>query len=31
MPGHAVRNYPTPQRTDRSFVVKFSRMFDLID
>jgi hypothetical protein len=23
--------YPTPQRTDRSFVVKFSRMFDLID
>ena len=23
--------YPTPQRTDRSFVVKFSRMFDLIN
>ena len=23
--------YPTPQRTDRSFVVKFSRMFDLFN
>ncbi|HEX2343697.1 MAG TPA: hypothetical protein VHI98_24725 [Vicinamibacterales bacterium] len=23
--------YPTPLRTDRSLVVKFSRMFDLID
>jgi Domain of unknown function (DUF5916) len=23
--------YPTPQRTDRSFVVKFSRMFDLLN
>jgi hypothetical protein len=23
--------YPTPQRTDRSVVVKFSRMFDLVD
>jgi hypothetical protein len=22
--------YPTPQRTDRSFVVKFSRMFDVL-